>query len=144
MIEMRTGTSSVLLSGLLLSGLFASAHGQSITSKATTKPQPKLTKKVTVSIEDLGGGGASATTSFPVKLQSKPTVTIYWNGYGFLCKTDSGDTFWQCSNDLAFGKHWSAQFIIKSKVTVTDGNGIPTTSNSRRKVTVKRGVPVTL
>ena len=86
------------------------------------------------------------STSFKVGPKLKPldtaSVKIYWNGYGFICKDDSGEKFWQYSNDLAFANQQAALFSIKKKVSVTDDSGSTTVSSSNT-VKVKRGVPAT-
>lgn len=133
----------IALAGLLMNGLSVGRCQPPSTPNSLTQSQLKRTKKVQVTIKDIKPTfSGSASASFTVGPKSKPTVTVYWNGYGFLCKEDSGRTFWQYSNDLAFKKHRTASFIIKKKVTITDQNGSTTVTTSDT-VTVKRGVPAT-
>ena len=135
------------LAGLLVAALSAIGCPQPSASFALTqsKSQPKRTKKVQVSIRNVKRTYSdSASTSFNVGPKSKPTATVYWNGYGFICKKDSGEEFWGYSNDLAFQKRQTARFIIKKKVIITNTKGIVTASAFTSKtVTVKRGVPAT-
>ncbi len=85
------------LTGLLVAALSVIGCPQPNASFAVTqsKSQLKRTKKVQVSIRNVKQTYSdSASTSFTVGPKSKPTATVYWNGYGFICKNDSGEEFW--------------------------------------------------
>ena len=160
---MRTGLSNALLVGLLIGALSVGGCPKPNTpdtsdnstqvhseqpnpSDTPIQAQPKRMKKVEVSIDPLGLGGGSVSTSFEVGPNWKPidtdSVKVYWNGYGFICKDDTGEKFWQYSNDLAFANQQAALFTIRKKINVTDESGSTTVSASTT-VKVIRGVPAT-
>jgi hypothetical protein len=104
--------------------------------------EPKRTKRVKVSIRDINSSySGSVSTSFTVGPKSNPTVTVYWNGYGFICKEDSGRTFWSYSNDLAFKGQAKAAFVIEKNVTITEKDGTKDGLSTSEAISVQRGVP---
>jgi hypothetical protein len=157
----KTNLPPVWLAGGLVSGLFCGGCQNSDTStvsppspskplstpNASDESRSKPAREVEVSIKAVEtGSGGSIATAVEVTPESKPNSTdsikVHWNGYGFICKDESGKAFWKYSTDLAFGHQQTALFTIKKKVTLTDENGTTSISDSNT-VKIKRGVPAT-
>jgi len=111
-----------------------------IQAKATPKPT-KLTrtKKVEVTIRALPKGYESKFTStYPVDANSKSTVDVDWNGYGFIITGDGRDLGHHSDNG-AF-KNQTARFEIIKKITISEDFFSATDITGSDNAVVKRGV----
>lgn len=110
-------------------------------SVAEVTQTPVVTKTIEVIIEPVKPSFSHTTsTSFKVKSTAQPNVSIQWDGYKFIGKTDSGSTFLDFSPDSAFQKQQTIDFKIKKKVTITQPTGSLNTTSSET-ISLRRGVP---